>query len=40
MKYASLNSDQLDLILGRNLARLLNVEPKASAPTTMDIMQL
>jgi hypothetical protein len=28
VKYASLNSDQLVLILGRNLARLLNTEPQ------------
>ena len=40
VKYANLNSDQLDLILGRNLARLLGIEPKPSAPKTMDIMQL
>jgi len=40
VKYANLNSDQLDLILGRNLARLLKIEPKPSAPTTMDIMQI
>jgi len=40
VKYANLNSDQLDLILGKNLARLLNIEPTPSAPTTMDIMQL
>jgi predicted TIM-barrel fold metal-dependent hydrolase len=40
VKYANLNSDQLDLILGRNLARLLGIDPKPSAPKTMDIMQL
>ena len=40
VKYANLNSDQLDLILGRNLARLLRIEPKPSAPKTMDIMQI
>ena len=40
VKYAHLNSEQLDLILGRNLARLLRIEPTPSAPTTMDIMQL
>jgi hypothetical protein len=40
VKYANLNSDQLDLILGRNLAGLLRIEPKPAAPTTMDIMQL
>jgi len=40
VKYANLNSDQLDLILGRNLARLLRIEPTPSAPITMDIMQL
>jgi hypothetical protein len=27
VKYAGLNSDQLDLILGKNLARLLRIEP-------------
>jgi len=31
VKYAGLNSDQLDLILGKNLARLLRIEPKPSA---------
>jgi predicted TIM-barrel fold metal-dependent hydrolase len=40
VKYANLNSDQLDLILGKNLAGLLKIEPKPAAPTTMDIMQL
>jgi predicted TIM-barrel fold metal-dependent hydrolase len=40
VKYANLNSDQLDLILGRNLSRLLRIEPTPSAPLTMDIMQL
>jgi len=40
VKYAHLNSEQLDLILDRNLARLLRIEPTPSAPTTMDIMQL
>jgi predicted TIM-barrel fold metal-dependent hydrolase len=40
VKYANLNSDQLDLILGRNLARLLGIEPTPSAPKTMDIMQI
>jgi uncharacterized protein len=40
VKYAGLNSDQLDLILGKNLTRLLGIEPKPSAPKTMDIMQL
>jgi hypothetical protein len=40
VKYANLNSDELDLILGRNLARLLKIEPKPSAPTTMDIMKI
>jgi len=40
VKYANLNSEQLDLILGRNLARLLKIEPKSSAPTTMDIMKI
>ena len=36
IKYAGLNSDQLDLILGENLARLLRIELKPSAPKTMD----
>jgi predicted TIM-barrel fold metal-dependent hydrolase len=40
VKYAGLNSDQLDLILGKNLARLLRIEPKPSAPKTMDIMRI
>jgi hypothetical protein len=35
-----LNSDQLDLILGKNLARLLRIEPKPSAPKTLDIPQI
>jgi hypothetical protein len=39
VKYAGLNSDQLDLILG-NLARLLRIGPKPSAPKTMDITQI
>jgi hypothetical protein len=29
--YTGLTSDQLDLILGKNLARLLRIEPKPSA---------
>jgi len=32
VKYANLNSDQLDLILGQNLARLLKIEPTPSLP--------
>jgi predicted TIM-barrel fold metal-dependent hydrolase len=40
VKYANLNSEQLDLILGGNLARLLKIEPKPAAPRTMDIMQI
>jgi predicted TIM-barrel fold metal-dependent hydrolase len=40
VKYANLNSEELDLILGRNLARLLKIEPKPAAPKTMDIMQI
>jgi hypothetical protein len=40
VKYAGLNSDQLDLILGKNLARLLRIEPKPAAPKTMDITQI
>ena len=39
VKYAGLNSDHLDLILGKNLARLLRIEPKPSAPKTIDITQ-
>jgi hypothetical protein len=30
VKYAGLNSDQLDLILGKNLASLLRIEAKPS----------
>ena len=40
VKYAGLNSDQLDLILGKNRARLLRIEPKPSAPETIDITQI
>jgi hypothetical protein len=40
VKYAGLNSDQLDLILGKNLARRLRIEPKPSAPKTIDITQI
>jgi predicted TIM-barrel fold metal-dependent hydrolase len=40
IKYAGLNSEQLELILGKNLARLLRIDPKPSAPKTMDIMQI
>ncbi len=40
VKYAGLSSDQLDLILGKNLTRLLGIEPKRSAPKTMDIMEI
>jgi hypothetical protein len=32
VKYAGLNSDQLDLILGENLARLLRIEPRTVRP--------
>jgi hypothetical protein len=39
-KICGLRSDQLDLILGKNLARLLRIEPKLSAPKTMDITQI
>jgi len=39
VKYAGLNSDQLDLILGKNLMRLLGREAKASAPKTMHIRE-
>ena len=40
VKYAGLNSDQLDLIPGKNLARLLRIELKPSARKTMDITQI
>jgi len=40
VKYAGLNSDQLDLILGKNLASLLRIEPKPSDPKTMDSTQI
>ena len=40
VKYAGLNSVQLDLILGKNLARLLRIEPKPPAPKTMDITEI
>jgi len=40
VKYAGLNSDQLDFILGKNLARLLRIETKPSAPKTIDIAQI
>jgi len=40
VKYAGLDSDQLDLILGKNLARLIGIEPKPSAPKTMDVMRI
>jgi len=40
VKYAGLNSDQLDLLLGKNLMRLLGREAKASAPKTMHIREI
>jgi hypothetical protein len=40
VKYAGVNSDQLNLMLGKNLACLLRIEPKPSAPKTMDITQI
>ena len=40
VKYAGLNSDQLDLIFGKNLARLLRIEPKPSDPKTTDITRI
>jgi len=40
VKYAGRDSDQLNLILGKNLARLLRIEPKPAAPKTMDITQI
>jgi len=40
VKYAGLHSDQLDLILGKNLTRLFRIEPEPSAPKTMDITQI
>jgi hypothetical protein len=39
VKNAGLNSDQLDLILGKNLARLLRIDPNRP-PKTMDITQI
>jgi hypothetical protein len=39
VKYAGLNFDLLDLILGKNLARLLRIDSKPSASKTMDITQ-
>ena len=40
VKYAGLNSDQVDLIFGKNLSRLLRIGPKPSAPKTMDITHI
>jgi hypothetical protein len=40
IKYAGLNSDQLDLIPGKNLVRLLCIDAKPSALKTMDVMQI
>jgi hypothetical protein len=40
VKYAGVNSDQLDLIPGKNLVRLLCIEAKPSVPKTMDIKQI
>jgi len=40
VKYAGLNFDLLDLILGKNLARLQRIERKPAAPKTMDITQI
>lgn len=40
VKYANLTSEQLDLILGKNLARLLGIPASPSAPQTMDVMQI
>jgi uncharacterized protein len=40
VKYANLTSEQLDLILGKNLARLLGIPATPSAPKTMDVMQI
>ncbi len=40
VKCAGLNSDQLDLVLGKNFACLLRIEPKPSAPKTADITQI
>ena len=40
VKYAGLNSDQVNLILGKTLTRPLRIEPKPSALKTMDITQI
>ncbi|HEY7169143.1 MAG TPA: amidohydrolase family protein [Candidatus Binatia bacterium] len=40
VKYAGLSSDQLDLILGKNLMRLLGRDAKTSAPKTMSIKEI
>jgi hypothetical protein len=39
IKYAGVNSDQLDLILGK-ISRLLCIDAKPSALKTMDVMQI
>jgi hypothetical protein len=31
VEYAGLHSDQVDLIVGKNLGRLLSIEPKRSS---------
>jgi hypothetical protein len=40
VKYTGPNSDQLDLVLAKSLARLLRIEPKPSAPKIMEIRQI
>jgi hypothetical protein len=40
VKYTGPNSDQLDLVLGKNLARMLRIQPKPSAPKIMEIRQI
>jgi hypothetical protein len=40
VKYAGLNFDLLDLILGKNLARLLRIDSKPFGSKTMDITQI
>jgi hypothetical protein len=40
VKSAGRNFNQLDLILGKNLARLIRIEPKPSVRKTMDITYL
>jgi predicted TIM-barrel fold metal-dependent hydrolase len=39
-KYTPLTSEQLDLVLGKNLARLLRIEPRPAAPRTVNIIEI